>query len=47
LYQDQTPKYNKMKNMIDASILSKAYTFRMWIILGLMVSFAGYLAVFK
>jgi len=45
LYQDQTPKYNKMKNLIDASLLSKAYTNRMWIILGMLVLFAGYLFV--
>lgn len=33
LTQDQTPKYNKMKAMIDSSIWSKIYEWRGWIIL--------------
>jgi hypothetical protein len=47
LYQDQTPKYNKMKQMIDTSWLSKGYKYRMWIILSLMVGIATYLLLFR
>ena len=47
LYQDQTPKYNKMKQMIDASWLSKVYKYRMWIILSFMVGIASYLLLFR
>jgi hypothetical protein len=47
LYQDQTPKYNKMKQMIDASWLSKVYKYRMWITFSLLVGFASYLLLFK
>ncbi|MFT4534450.1 MAG: hypothetical protein ACI9P5_001810 [Saprospiraceae bacterium] len=47
LYQDQTPKYNKMKQIIDASWLSKLYKYRMWIILSFLVSIASYLLLFR
>ncbi len=47
LYQDQTPKYNKMKQMIDVSWLSKVYKYRMWIILSLIVGVASYLLLFR
>jgi len=47
LYQDQTPKYNKMKQMIDGSWLSKAYEYRMWIALSLILGLALYLLLFR
>ena len=47
LYQDQTPKYNKMKEMIDKSWLSKSYKYRMWIALSLLIGLATYLILFK
>ena len=47
LYQDQTPKYNKMKQMIDASWLSRTYEYRMWIVLLLLVGMAIYLLLFR
>ena len=47
LYQDQTPKYNKMKQMIDESLSSRIYTYRMWIILALLVITAAALLVFR
>ncbi len=42
LEEDQTPKYNKMKNLIDQSFLSTCYKYRMWIILFGLVLFAIY-----
>jgi hypothetical protein len=47
LYQDQTPKYNKMKQIIDASWLSKVYKYRMWIILSFLLATASYLLLFR
>lgn len=47
LYQDQTPKYNKMKQIIDASWLSKVYKYRMWIILSFLLVTASYLLLFR
>ncbi len=47
LYQDQTPKYNKMKQMIDESWLSKTYEYRMWIALSLILGIALYLLLFR
>ena len=47
LYQDQTPKYNKMKEMIDDSWLSKTYEYRMWIALSLILGIALYLLLFR
>lgn len=43
LIQDQTPKYNKMMDMIDASPLAKIYRYRMWFILGLLSLYLVYL----
>lgn len=47
LYQDQTPKYNKMKQMIDESLPSSLYQYRMWIILALIVAIAASLLLFR
>ncbi len=47
LYQDQTPKYNKMKLMIDRSWSSRLYKYRMWIILSIIIGIAIILLLFK
>ncbi len=47
LYQDQTPKYNKMKQKINASWLSGAYTYRMWIVFFIIVGTASFLFFFR
>lgn len=43
LKQDQTPKYNKMKNIIDESKLSFIFEYRMWLILLCLLVYAFFI----